>query len=1114
MGKTQQLALDLLGVSDMALAGYFVSVEIPPAVVAQPISDVLDKLKHFIQIVDQAAKVHPYAKLAWDILSAAYKVIMAQLTIDQMVADLANTMQDVYSFVDAIEAVPSKIGLLGDTIQRIFIQTVECAIFIREYSGHGFAGRVLREKLGASTPAKVARMSKSLTALRSQFDTGVAVQIAMVSFRMHEDVTTLLKVHTLNLLGSSGASLSSRGSCLAGTRREIVTEIQNWALQPFKDDKSSVLWLYDVAGAGKSAVAATLATHFSQMGRLAAFMGFDRASPESSHPSMVVQAFAHQLALYDGRIGASIIKIINNDIRVLTKPLSEQFDQLIVRPLVSVPGLHGEGPVVVVLDALDECGQLKDRVGLLEVLAGRTKNLPSNLRLIITSRSIDDIREAFKASETHIKSQELRLACDSNSADITAYFKSRFLEIRRKNKDLQEDWPDPADIAELTARACGFFAWAVAVSDFIDAAHSPPKRLKSLLLREDTSIPEPEPSLDELYTHALASAGDWRDEDFVSDFRTIMSAIIAMPIPLSIAAMDRSLGRPLVRPSIITIQHLGALLTQLPVVRVLHSSFLDFLTNRDRCGRDIWYFEPGPAGTNTVPAAQCLQRMNADLKRNICNMSFSAPLGAEVLPEDLASACQSWVEHVCTNVEHQFWVMKELEVFLRTHLLHWFEAMSIVGESRKIVPMLERMATWLAGKRHEDKGLKILVVDAIKLVRNFVGNITAHPLHIYYTALPLHPIDSILYQTFRIDSLIPDHMGPKDLQRMNAGLRRNICNMAISIPLDAELLPKDLAYACQSWVDYICSISEHQSRVTETLDFFVRTHLLHWFEAMSIMRKSGEILPMLERVLAWLAENNLKDKSLELLMSDAVKFARSFAVDIAEHPLYVYYTALPLYPQNSILYQTFHDSCVDPSMCAVPLPGEDFDIAYTSDGRRYAVATGQERRGIAIRATATGQDLLKIATDKDFPRVTCVTFTDDGCRIAAGTANSAIHFWDSVSGSQVAEPLAHSTWAGGVCAVTWAADGEHLLSASDAGEMMLWNTVSIKGNRLSTMLHPDQCSGYINTLAFSSDGSQIASCSYKGHIFVWDPVGGNILWSVQIHQGLGTRVSFSTQPSG
>ena len=66
---------------------------------------------------------------------------MAQLEIDQSVADLANTMRDVYNFVDAIEAVPSKIIQLEDIIQRIFVQTVECAIFIREYSGHGFAGK-------------------------------------------------------------------------------------------------------------------------------------------------------------------------------------------------------------------------------------------------------------------------------------------------------------------------------------------------------------------------------------------------------------------------------------------------------------------------------------------------------------------------------------------------------------------------------------------------------------------------------------------------------------------------------------------------------------------------------------------------------------------------------------------------------------------------------------------------------------------------------------------------------------------------------------------------------------------------------------------------------------
>ena len=137
---------------------------------------------------------------------------MAQFAIDQSVRDLADTMQNVYSFVDAIEAVPSKIRQLEDVIRQIFVQTAECAIFIQEYSGHGFAGmrnhtlpplwhhapkvdlitgRLLRETMGASTSAKVAGMVQSFNNLRGEFDTGVAVQTAVLSFRIQEDVTTL-----------------------------------------------------------------------------------------------------------------------------------------------------------------------------------------------------------------------------------------------------------------------------------------------------------------------------------------------------------------------------------------------------------------------------------------------------------------------------------------------------------------------------------------------------------------------------------------------------------------------------------------------------------------------------------------------------------------------------------------------------------------------------------------------------------------------------------------------------------------------------------------------------------------------------------------------------------
>lgn len=50
-------------------------------------------------------------------------------------------MENVYSFVDVIQSLPSKLELLEDIIVKILKQTVECAIFIREYTGHGFAGK-------------------------------------------------------------------------------------------------------------------------------------------------------------------------------------------------------------------------------------------------------------------------------------------------------------------------------------------------------------------------------------------------------------------------------------------------------------------------------------------------------------------------------------------------------------------------------------------------------------------------------------------------------------------------------------------------------------------------------------------------------------------------------------------------------------------------------------------------------------------------------------------------------------------------------------------------------------------------------------------------------------
>ncbi|KZP27218.1 hypothetical protein FIBSPDRAFT_948837 [Athelia psychrophila] len=926
---------------------------VPPDAVSQSIVDVLDKLSHFMRIADEVAKVHPYAKLAWDVLSAAHKIIVAQVAIDQSVADLASTMQGTYSFVDALEAVPSKIPLLEDIIQRIFIQTVECAIFIREYSGHGFAGRLLRETMGASTPAKVAGMAQNLINLRGQFDTGVAVQIATISFRIQTDVTTLVKNQTLDLLGSSRVALSSRSRCLPGTRRNVIGEILEWALHPSKGDKSNVFFLHGVAGIGKSAVVATVATHLSEINRLGAFVGFDRAGPDESQPSTAVKTMARQMAARDKRLRASIIQVINDDDTndpVLEAPLSSQFDRLIVNTLASIPGLAGEGPIVMVLDGLYECGQPGDWASILDLLVRRTESLPSNLRFIITSRTVNGVHKTFTSTALHprINSRELR---SSSHTNISAYFTFRMEQIRRKNEHLQKDWQGPTAIAALTARAFGFFPWAVSASNFVDM-HNPQNRLQSLLLQPLRSISDLNTPLDEIYRAALNSAGNWTDDDFVKDFRAIIGAILGSPIAMSTTAIHCVLDRPISSPSVMTIiRGLGSVMSHEPVIQVLHPSFLDFLSSRERCGHDInWYFEVGPVrpGVSAGPATLWLQRMNASLKRNICDMTLSAHLTTEVLPKELAYACQSWVDHVCTN--------------------ETFES----GEMEKLMVV------------------------------------------------------------------------------------------------------------------------------------FFHARLLHWFEAMSLLKKSEEIAPMLQRVATWLEENTFEDQSLKDLVIEAIDFAGKFAAEIAEHPLYVYYTALPLLPPHSILYQLFHDSLVDPSVLHASFTwGMITSIAFSTDGLRLVTGNFQ----LTVWDTATGKDLLQIPVSSPHSAV----FSYDGSRIACGAVNSTVYAWDSVSGAQVIGPLSHSKYGGIVNAVAWSTDGKRLLSGCGAGEVILWNAMVLTGNQPITKINHPGCSTQkpLRSVAFSSDGSQIASCSEQGDVYVWDSNTGGIVWSVPEPQGSDPWINVS-----
>lgn len=128
---------------------------------------------------------------------------------DQSLVELVDALDSVWSVVATSLELKDKLEELDNIISKIVNLTTECAIFIREYLGHGFAsmsiattssrhdtdshpGRVAGRIRSAPDP-KISAMSEALRGLREDFNTGAIIHSAFVSMRTIDLVEALGK---------------------------------------------------------------------------------------------------------------------------------------------------------------------------------------------------------------------------------------------------------------------------------------------------------------------------------------------------------------------------------------------------------------------------------------------------------------------------------------------------------------------------------------------------------------------------------------------------------------------------------------------------------------------------------------------------------------------------------------------------------------------------------------------------------------------------------------------------------------------------------------------------------------------------------------------------------
>ncbi|PVG00315.1 hypothetical protein CPB86DRAFT_220214, partial [Serendipita vermifera] len=389
---------------------------------------------------------------------------------------------------------------------------------------------------------------------------------------------------------ASMANGSIHKRCMKGTRESILENIEKWRLDT---QSPQILWLADVAGAGKSTVAKEVAENWKSQGILAGRFFFSRDIEDTRTVKLFFTTVAQQgLAQLGSGVRTAVSKGIQKLIDPASSTLEEQCSHVFVKPLQAV-----RIPVVLVLDALDEC-EPEACQQLLQVLLPNLSNLP-RLKLFLTSRPETHIRGELE----DIRHQEISLRSDeiSNRQDVEL-----FMNERLKKVPLSE-----TRTAKLVQRADGLFIWAKTVCDILEKFRGNQDQFIDRILSQNLRQMNP------IYRIALDQAiGVDREEETMRAYMNLLSIILAASRPLSPNTVNQLLKSS---ESMAIVNDLRSVLecrSENEGICFLHPTFREFLLTRDASGR--YYVDINVA--QELMAGACLSVLIAELEYDKCKL--------------------------------------------------------------------------------------------------------------------------------------------------------------------------------------------------------------------------------------------------------------------------------------------------------------------------------------------------------------------------------------------------------------------------------------------------------------------------------------------------------------
>jgi len=279
------------------------------------------------------------------------------------------------------------------------------------------------------------------------------------------------------------------------------------------------MWLYGAAGAGKSAIAHTLAEICEKDGWLLASFFFWKTAGERNNINRFVASIAHQVSLAIPASRELIGAAVGYNPFIFQQSIDAQLMKVIIEPL---RGLHSTGfdfqncPFVVIIDGLDECQGNDIQSRLVKSLVAACQHSPLRIRILIASRPEVYLQSTFNSSS--IQNYASRIALSNHYSaekDIYLFLKDSFNKIRSEHplaSYIPSSWPSVNVLRELTRKSSGQFIFASTTVKYVSGdPHQLPHRRLDVIRRLQPPKGEkdmPYAELNSLYHHVLSNVNN------------------------------------------------------------------------------------------------------------------------------------------------------------------------------------------------------------------------------------------------------------------------------------------------------------------------------------------------------------------------------------------------------------------------------------------------------------------------------------------------------------------------------------------------------------------------------------------------------------------------------